>query len=276
MKHKKDKIQKAIEEDELGEITSLEELGVGIANHNYLIETQKGKYVVRVKCNVANSEITPQTGLEFKVLDFLQKRDFFYETPKPIKNFKGDVWRRIEEDFFYVYPFIEGDVVTQPHLTMEMLEEIGKALGDYHMAVMDFPDASREVLPIHGDFSYDNLIWRENKVLGIIDFDGVIIMPREVDLARAIYDNCPISRIYPEENIRNFLKAYQRVCPLGTEEKANLFSGLLLRSAESFRFAAIGNNKMSEQKRVRNLDKSAKRAEYLIKNEKEIKEVLME
>ncbi len=276
MERKIETIKKTIREYGLGELDSLREFDVGISNHNYLATTTSGKYVIRIQGEVVNPEITPRTGLEFQVLDFLPSTNLTYETPRPIKNSREKVLQKIGKDSFYIYPFIEGEVIKKSSLTNDMIEEIGKALGEYHVAVADFPDASKKVLPIHGDFSYDNMIWTRNKVKGIIDFDGVVMKPREVDLVRSIYDNCATLEGYSEESIRNFLGAYQQVTPLETEEKANLFSGLLLRASESFRFAAIGNSKMNIEKRIKNLNKANKRAKYLIENEGKINKALME
>jgi hypothetical protein len=47
-----------------------------------------------------------------------------------------------------------------------------------------------------------------------------------------------------------------------------------LRASESFRFAAIGNDKMSAEKRIKNLGKATKRAKYLIENKEKINQIL--
>ncbi|MGM0834693.1 MAG: aminoglycoside phosphotransferase family protein [Bacillota bacterium] len=109
--------------------------------------------------------------------------------------------------------YIEGEAGNYPlrgyMWSNEALKDIAKMLRLYHEAVSDFP-LSDEWKPIdntptpfevlcHNDFSIYNIIFNNNKPVGIIDFDVAGPGPRLWDIAYSLYTCVPLSRIYLSE-----------------------------------------------------------------------------
>ncbi|MRX71827.1 phosphotransferase [Bacillus lacus] len=109
--------------------------------------------------------------------------------------------------------FIDGEAGNYPlkeyMWSNEALQEIAKLLRNYHEAVCDFP-ISGEWNPIdntpnnkevicHNDFAIYNIIFNNNKPVGIIDFDLAGPGPRLWDIAYTLYTCVPLSRLYHTE-----------------------------------------------------------------------------
>lgn len=308
----------------LGEVETMEEFPVGVHNFNYLLATGKGKYVVRIYADSFSDRSAVTGKLEFRVLDHLRERGFGYQIPSPLKDASGEVVQENDGHYFYVYPFIPGEVVSADKLNVQKVARLGEALARYHEAVRVLPNApaqvecfdtarlqnlfekaekdqgegefaqearksapffssilrrlqkyrfSSGVLPIHGDFSYDNMLWDGNKVTGIIDFDNVQFAARVIDVTRNLYDNCLSPLDASAELLGQNLNAYNSISTLGDSEKAHLHPVLLLRTCDPFRMA-LESKKMDEAKRLRNLRKAIRRANFLLDNEGKLDKVL--
>ncbi|TFE02430.1 aminoglycoside phosphotransferase family protein [Jeotgalibacillus salarius] len=113
-----------------------------------------------------------------------------------------------------ILTFIEGQAGNYPAKAYmwsdENLIAIASMLRDYHEAVRDFTfDDSWQSLPgtpgpreviCHHDFAIYNLIFRDEKVCGVIDFDVAAPGPVSWDVAYALYTCVPLSRFYLDEN----------------------------------------------------------------------------
>ncbi|XKE69121.1 phosphotransferase [Jeotgalibacillus malaysiensis] len=142
----------------------------------------------------------------------------------------------IDEQGREILTFIDGEAGNYPAKTYmwsdENLRRIAVMLRDYHEAVRDFSfdenwtplpgtPEKREVI-CHNDFAIYNLIFRDGKVYGVIDFDVAAPGPVSWDIAYTLYTCVPLSRFYlaesgekiktdPAEQLRRvnvFLKAY--------------------------------------------------------------------
>lgn len=110
--------------------------------------------------------------------------------------------------------YIDGEAGNYPVKTYmwldENLEGIAVMLRDYHKTVRDFSfDQSWTSLPgtpekheviCHNDFAIYNLIFRDGKVCGVIDFDVAAPGPVNWDIAYTLYTCVPLSRFYLDEN----------------------------------------------------------------------------
>ncbi|MCM3616076.1 aminoglycoside phosphotransferase family protein [Sutcliffiella horikoshii] len=109
--------------------------------------------------------------------------------------------------------FIEGEAGNYPikryMWSDDVLIDIAKMLRKYHEAVSDFA-ISDEWKPIdntpksfevlcHNDFAIYNIIFNNNKPVGIIDFDVAGPGPRLWDIAYTLYTCIPLSRVYYSE-----------------------------------------------------------------------------
>ncbi|EEM97646.1 Trifolitoxin immunity domain protein [Bacillus thuringiensis IBL 200] len=92
----------------------------------------------------------------------------------------------------------------------DVLKGIAKMLRLYHDAVSDFPllddwkpmdhtPNNIEVL-CHNDFAIYNIIFNNEKPVGIIDFDVAAPGPRLWDIAYTLYTCVPLSRVYYTES----------------------------------------------------------------------------
>ncbi len=112
-----------------------------------------------------------------------------------------------------ILSFIQGEAGNYPlkeyMLSDIVLGEIARILRQYHDAVRDFP-LSDEWKPIdntpsnievmcHNDFAIYNIIFNQEKPVGIIDFDVAAPGPRLWDIAYTLYTCIPLSRLYHTE-----------------------------------------------------------------------------
>ncbi|WP_404428935.1 phosphotransferase [Sutcliffiella horikoshii] len=119
----------------------------------------------------------------------------------------------IDEKGREILSFIEGEAGNYPlqkyMWSNDVLIEIAKMLRLYHDSVIDFSfndswqsldntPQQREVL-CHNDFAIYNIIFNNERPVGIIDFDVVGPGPRLWDIAYTLYTCVPLSRFYLTE-----------------------------------------------------------------------------
>lgn len=112
-----------------------------------------------------------------------------------------------------ILSFIEGEAGNYPlkeyMWSDDVLIEIAKMLRFYHDSVSDFSfDDSWQSLDntpqhaevlCHNDFAVYNIIFRNERPIGIIDFDVAGPGPRIWDIAYSLYTCVPLSRFYLSE-----------------------------------------------------------------------------
>jgi hypothetical protein len=148
-------------------------------------------------------ELKPDSGKIHTLLQHLESKGFDF-APK----FLG-----IDEKDREILSFIAGEAGNYPlkeyMWSNDALKEIAKMLRHYHDAVSDFPlsdewqpmdntPASIEVV-CHNDFAIYNIIFNQEKPVGIIDFDVAGPGPRLWDIAYTLYTCVPLSRHYHTE-----------------------------------------------------------------------------
>ncbi|AFS70548.1 phosphotransferase [Exiguobacterium antarcticum] len=143
-------------------------------------------------------EIKPESDRIHRLLQHLEKKGFT-ESPRFLGN---DTQGR------EILSFIEGEAGNyplQPYMRSDsVLEETARLLRAYHEAVKDFPiptewqplDGTPEPLELicHNDFAVYNVIFQNERPVGIIDFDVAAPGPRIWDIAYTMYTFVPLSR----------------------------------------------------------------------------------
>ncbi|MHA7136728.1 phosphotransferase [Rossellomorea arthrocnemi] len=148
-------------------------------------------------------EQKPDSGKIHMLLQHLEKKGFDH-APK----FLG-----IDDKDREILSFIKGEAGNYPlkeyMWSKGALKGIAKMLRQYHDAVSDFPfmdewqpmdhtPPNTEVI-CHNDFAIYNIIFNQEKPVGIIDFDVAGPGPRLWDIAYTLYTCVPLSRHYHTE-----------------------------------------------------------------------------
>ena len=153
--------------------------------------------------NTVRRELKSDSHKFHKLLKHLENKGFTYE-PK----FLG-----IDEKGREVLSFIEGEAGNYPlkkyMWSDDVLIEIGKMLRLYHDSVSDFSfdDSWKSIdntpkpfeILCHNDFAIYNIIFNDERPIGIIDFDVAAPGPRLWDIAYTLYTCVPLSRFYLSE-----------------------------------------------------------------------------
>lgn len=195
-------IERLLTHYELGDIENSTPLDGGSANSSIVLTTTKGCYVLSV-CDEKNiDEITTLTA----TLDLLSSHNF--STTKLVKTNDGKPFIEYQGKPVYIKHFIDGEVKEPLHT--KMLFQIGAALADLHTippadflpssfsyGIECFPEVlgrndkytnwlqqitnelqscCRKELPsglIHGDLFFDNILFRDEKLTALLDFEEV-------------------------------------------------------------------------------------------------------
>ncbi|MED3955912.1 phosphotransferase [Priestia aryabhattai] len=153
--------------------------------------------------NTVRRELKSDSHKFHKLLKHLENKGFTY-APK----FLG-----IDEKGREVLSFIEGEAGNYPlkkyMWSDDVLIEIGKMLRLYHDSVSDFSfdDSWKSIdntpkpfeILCHNDFAIYNIIFNDERPIGIIDFDVAAPGPRLWDIAYTLYTCVPLSRFYLSE-----------------------------------------------------------------------------
>ncbi|MBD7965900.1 phosphotransferase [Fictibacillus norfolkensis] len=152
-------------------------------------------------------ELKPESPKVHKLLKHLKNKGFSY-APK----FLG-----IDEKGREILSFIEGEAGHYPLKEYmwcnDVLKEIAKMLRLYHDSVSDFSldegwqpiDYTPKPFEVlcHNDFAIYNIIFDNERPVGIIDFDVAGPGPRLWNIAYTLYTCVPLSRFYLDETGKN-------------------------------------------------------------------------
>ncbi|GMG73178.1 MULTISPECIES: phosphotransferase [Priestia] len=153
--------------------------------------------------NTVRRELKSGSHKIHRILKHLENKGFSY-APK----FLG-----IDEKRREVLSFIEGEAGNYPlkqyMWSDDVLIEIGKMLRLYHDSVSDFSfdDSWKSIdntpkpfeILCHNDFAIYNIVFNDERPIGIIDFDVAAPGPRLWDIAYTLYTCVPLSRFYLSE-----------------------------------------------------------------------------
>lgn len=240
-----------------GRVLAVSGIPEGSINSIHLLETTKGKFVLRVDEVKSESEVRRELDL----LAFLRKHAF--PCPHPVQDRTGRFYRECQGKCASVYKYCEGRAPSVGRLRQIQLEAIGRALGELHVIgkgykkgidnrfgferIADLYLSVRGRLPhyfrkvartlddeidyltrylegklpkgvIHGDLFADNLLFRGDKLTAVLDFDAACRGKFIFDIATAVNALCFIDGGYSLERFRYLLQGYETVRTLSLAE----------------------------------------------------------
>lgn len=240
-----------------GRVLAVSGIPEGSINSNHLLETAKGKFVLRVDEVKSESEVRRELDL----LTFLRKHAF--PCPHPVQDRTGRFYRECQGKCAAVYKYYEGRAPSVGRLRQVQLEAIGRALGELHVIgkgykkgidnrfgferIADLYLSVRDRLPnyfrkisrtledeidyltrylegklpkgvIHGDLFADNLLFRGDKLTAVLDFDAACRGKFIFDIATAVNALCFVDGGYSLERFRYLLQGYETVRTLSLAE----------------------------------------------------------
>jgi homoserine kinase type II len=229
----------------------------GSVNTNYLLDTARGKHLVRV--DEVKGELDVKRELD--LLLFLRKHGF--PCPQPLADRKGRYYREVGGKCLSVYRWLEGRSIAPERLTMAQLEAIGRVLADLHSIgksykkgienrfsyerIADLWGEVRDRLPayfrrivrtlddeadylqhylenklpkgiIHGDLFTDNLLLKGEKVIAVLDFEAACRGKFIFDLATAVNALCFVDGVYDLKRFEALVAGYESLRALSLAE----------------------------------------------------------
>ncbi len=251
---------------EIGPISDLMPLSLGISNSNYRVEAKGKSYLLKVSNDKGQQELNQEMSL----LLYLAELEFPYSLT-PYKTINNDVVYQYVEKFGALFPFLDG---IPPGPSDIACEEIGRGLASLHslqhtdklnmirdhevvgfgakevfhftrssQCPADFKELFDLMFPhqltwfqehswekgiIHGDLYSDNTLFKNEKLQALLDFEQAGRGEYILDIGISISGTClEKGRLIPPL-IRSFLRGYESVRPLPKEEKLHLADSIAL------------------------------------------------
>jgi len=241
----------------LPKVTGAREVPEGSVNTHYLLETGKGKFLLKI--DEVKSEM--EVKRELDLLVFLRKHGF--PCPVPLADRRGRHYREWGGKSLSVYRYIDGRFIDPEDLTSAQLENVGRVLADLHIIgkaykkgidnrfgfdrVAEIYFDARGRLPhyfkriirtldeevdylnhylegklpkgiIHGDLFADNLKFRGEKVVAVLDFEASCRGKFIFDLATAVNALCFESGKYSLKRFESLISGYEALRTLSLAE----------------------------------------------------------
>lgn len=112
-------ISKAISAWDVGQVSACRLEKRGVVNHNFILRTSQGKYVLR-QVSPAHHKTPRDLKFELSYLDYLKHAGFPYSVPSAIVTKQGRLFTTVQGHYYWLYKFLEGKVVdrlNESHLT---------------------------------------------------------------------------------------------------------------------------------------------------------------
>jgi homoserine kinase type II len=246
-----------VEDYGLVKLTGATGIANGSVNTNYLLETPRGKHLLRI--DEVKSEL--EVKRELDLLLFLRKHGF--PCPQPVADRKGRHYREVGGKCLSVYRYYDGHALRPSRITHVQLENVGRALADLHSIgksykkgidnrfsyerVADLYLEVRGRLPtyfkrivrtlddeveylsnylegklpkgiIHGDLFHDNVVVKGDKVVAVLDFEAACRGKFIFDLATAVNALCFDGDNYDLKRFEALIGGYESLRALSLAE----------------------------------------------------------
>jgi homoserine kinase type II len=241
----------------LPKVLSVRAVREGSVNTHYLLETVRGKFIVKI--DEVKSEI--EVKRELDLLLFLRKHGF--PCPVPLADRRGRHCRDWTGKQMSLYRYIDGHSVVPDDLTSPQLENVGRVLADLHLITKAYKkgvdsrfsfDRVAEIyagvrgrlphylkkivrtldeeleylqnyletkLPkgiIHGDLFSDNVMLKGEKVVAVLDFEAAGRGKFIFDLATAVNSLCFEGNRYALKKFESLIAGYETLRTLSLAE----------------------------------------------------------
>jgi homoserine kinase type II len=250
-------LDELIDDYGLVRLTASQGIASGSVNSNYLLETPRGKHLLRV--DEVKGELDVKRELD--LLLFLRRAGF--PCPQPLADRKGRHYRDVGGKCVSLYRWIEGRIVAVERLAAERLEQAGRLLAELHTVgkqykkgienrfsydrVAEIYAGVRDRLPayfkrivrtlddevdylrhyldtklprgiIHGDLFHDNLVFKGDKLVAMLDFEAAARGRYVFDLATAVNALCFVREQYDLKRFEALVAGYESLRPLSLAE----------------------------------------------------------
>ena len=246
-------VKQLLSQYNLGELVAMNPLDGGQANSSVKIKTQTGIFTLSVCDEKKPEEIACLT----RVLTLLETQDFPSTRLVPAQNHKPFIMH--EGKPVYIKEFIEGQVC--PTLTSPMLFQVGHAMamlhsisppsdlpGQFPYGLNTFEEIFDDSLShpyvgwlkrkkeflesaidsnmtrgfIHGDIFWDNLVFSQDSLKAILDFEEACYYYKLYDLGMCTVGCCSKKGLFDMVGVKQLLEGYQQTSPLAEGEKQQL------------------------------------------------------
>jgi homoserine kinase type II len=241
---------------ELGDIVAVEQLSAGVTNLTFLVQTERGEYILKEFLSGTGTEIK----LEMVYLDCVQT--YHLPAPEYLSSSTGEKIFHQGDRYLVAQEKMEGQI---PELSVDVCREIGHQLGKLHqIPTEELPpkphwlngdylptklaelkgqsfkyvtkalekyeqlkdinfDSFPQVL-IHGDITRDNLLFKGEELQAILDWEQTGVGAAIMDLAASITGLGLLQREgqVKQEYYQALLTGYQSERKLQRVEKQNL------------------------------------------------------
>ncbi len=234
-------------------ILDFESINGGAGNSSYLLQTTEEKYVLTV-CDDKTLVEALNLG---KLLRRLEKYNF--PTTRLVLSVNNHPVVSYHDKPIMLKIYIEGQVIEQ--LSLEMLSQIGREMATLHqISIPDYlprqhayesqfvsiiigqgidsdyeawlikqqryfeKNISSELSHclIHGDLFYDNILFENNNLKAIIDFEEACYYYQGFDLGMGVLGLCTENEVINLDKARAFVAGYEQISPLASIEKQTL------------------------------------------------------
>lgn len=246
-------IKELIGEYDLGEFESMTSLAGGQANSSMKISTRTGTFTLSVCDEKNQDEISCLT----RVLTYLETKGFPCTRLMTTRN--GSPFIQHGTKPVYIKEFLTGEVCDK--LSPGMLIQVGNTMAKLHALAPppDLPEQfpyglesfdelfsigishpyvnwlqkKKKFLEtaidktmakgfIHGDIFWDNLLFLNNTLVAILDFEEACTYFKLYDLGMAAVGCCSGNKKFSMDRVKQLIKGYEQVSPLTGPEKKQL------------------------------------------------------
>ena len=169
----KKEILEIVNNFDLGKVKDHKLIKGGLVNHNYILKTEKGNYIIRIVGNNSPEKIK-HLKLQFKILNFLKKKNFPYKIPFPLKTKNSREIIVLSKKRIWVYEMINGSNRVRPNLNQ--IKQMAKALATYHKYIKNLKGKIKTDNP---NLRIQNSFKKMKKINGKTEADLLAIKHRD-------------------------------------------------------------------------------------------------
>lgn len=285
--------QSICQEFNLGRSRRILEIKKGLINKKYLLSTSKGKFVLRISLRRTSRDLkfevdllnhlknlpTPQL-VRNKKGDYIGRvgeRPFIiyrYISGQPVKRISMNLIKQIalfQAEFHCQGEKFKSKIKREPNYNLlpSKVKNLSKIIEKYFRGSLnDFKKIKKDLLavklsknlpegPIHVDIKPENTLVRNNKVVGILDFDNSYRGPFLIDIGKTLMWYCTKNKKLNKNCLDFFLKTYLSHRKLSKIELKHIY--------QAYKFAILSHIFIDYYKNILGIV-PLKYLKYLIKN----------